>query len=218
MRPRLHADRPVTLIGGGTLPPAPLAAALARAPVVVAADGGADAALAAGLEPAAVIGDLDSLSDAARAAIPAARLHRIAEQDTTDFEKCMARICAPLVLAVGFAGPRLDHLLAALTVLVARRAPPCIILTEAEAILAAPPRLRLDLPPGTRVSVVPMGRLTGTSRGLRWPLDGLVLDPAYRTGTSNEALGPVELELDGAAVILIPAEHLDAAIAGISAA
>lgn len=212
----LRSARAVTLIGGGAVAPEALAMALARAPVVVAADGGAGAALAAGLMPQAVIGDLDSLGPQTRAAIPQDRLHRIAEQDTTDFQKCLSRIEAPLILAIGFAGPRVDHLLACLTALVQPAAPRCILMTETEAIFAAPPRLSLDLPPGTRVSVAPMGRVTGASLGLRWPLDGITLDPATRTGTSNEATGPVQLSLTGPAIILIPAPQLDAAIAGLS--
>lgn len=212
----LRSTRAVTLIGGGAVDPGTLAAALARAPVVVAADGGARAALTAGLMPQAVIGDLDSLDAQTRAAIPPDRLHLIAEQDTTDFQKCLSRIDAPLILAVGFAGPRVDHLLACLTALVQPAAPRCIILTDAEAIFAAPPRLTLDLPPGTRVSVAPMGRVTGESLGLRWPLDGITLDPATRTGTSNEATGPVQLSLTGPAIILIPSDQLDAAVEGLS--
>lgn len=212
----IRSPRAVTLIGGGAVDPCAVAAALARAPVVVAADGGADAALAAGIMPDAVIGDLDSLTARTREAIPADRLHRIAEQDTTDFQKCLSRIDAPLILAVGFAGPRLDHLLACLTALVQPDAPRCIILTDAEAIFAAPPVLSLDLPPGTRISVAPMGSVTGASQGLRWPLDGITLAPARRSGTSNQATGPVKLSLTGPAVILIPADQLDAAIAGLS--
>ena len=208
--------RPVTLIGGGTVEPPALAAALSRAPLVVAADGGADAALAVGLLPDAVIGDLDSLTPATRAAIPTDRLHRIAEQDSTDFEKCLTRIDAPLILAVGFGGPRLDHLLACLTTLVQPGHPPTILLTEAEVIFSAPSRLRLDLTPGTRLSIAPLGSVTGTSHGLRWPLDGITLNPATRTGTSNEATGPVEMSLTGPAIILIPVAHLDAAINGLT--
>ena len=64
--PALSVAEGVTLIGGGEVGPQALAAALALAPVVAAADSGADAALAHGLLPRAVIGDLDSLSDDAR--------------------------------------------------------------------------------------------------------------------------------------------------------
>jgi thiamine pyrophosphokinase len=102
----------VTLIGGGAVDSAQLARALDLAPVLVAADGGADSALAAGHVPRAVIGDMDSLSAAARDTIPAARIHPVPEQDSTDFEKALSRIRAPLVLGLGFMGPRLDHMLA----------------------------------------------------------------------------------------------------------
>ena len=83
MTPLFRSDRPVTLIGGGDVLAVDAAAAVALAPVVMAADGGADTALALGLMPDAVVGDFDSIGDAARAAIPAERLHRIAEQDST---------------------------------------------------------------------------------------------------------------------------------------
>ncbi len=67
----------------------------------VGVDGGADHLLAAGVTPAAVIGDLDSLSDLARATF-AEQTYHIAEQETTDFEKALTRIDAARVLAVGF--------------------------------------------------------------------------------------------------------------------
>ena len=72
-----------------------LAASLA--PVVVAADGGAHAAAKAGFSPTAVIGDLDSFEPSQAAGIPSDRIHRIADQDTTDFEKCLASLKAPAI-------------------------------------------------------------------------------------------------------------------------
>ena len=41
-----------------------------------------------------MIGDFDSISDAAQRALPPAALHRIAEQDSTDFDKCLRNIDA----------------------------------------------------------------------------------------------------------------------------
>jgi len=216
MTPLLTAATGVTLIGGGEVTAQDLAQALALAPVVAAADSGADRALADGLMPSAVIGDLDSLSPQGRAAIPPERLHRIAEQETTDFEKCLAHIAAPFVLGVGFSGPRADHLLACLTALV-RRPRPCLLLGGEDVIFAAPRALRLDLPPGTRLSLYPLGPVTGSSRGLRWAIDGLTLDPARRTGTSNETTGTVELVLDGPCLVILPREHAAAAIRAIRA-
>lgn len=201
----LASLRPVTLVGGAPFPRADLDAALALAPVVAAADGGADAALAHGLMPEAVFGDLDSLSDAGRAAIPADRLHRITEQEHTDFEKCLSRIDAPLVLAVGFAGARQDHFLAALNTLARRVGPPCILIAGADVITLAPRRITLDLAAGTRVSLVPMGPAWGCSTGLKWPIDGLDFAPDGRVGTSNEARGPVTLsDIHGPMLLILP--------------
>jgi len=217
MTPVVTSAAGVTLIGGGEVTADDLAQALALAPAVVAADSGADRALAAGILPQAVMGDLDSISDAGRAAIPPDRLHRIAEQETTDFEKALSRIAAPFVMGVGFSGPRADHLLAALTTLVRLRRPPCLLLAGEDVVFAAPPVLRLDLPPGTRLSLYPLGQVTGTSRGLRWPIDGLTLDPARRVGTSNQTTGAVELVLDGPCIVILPREQAAAAIGAIAA-
>ncbi|PRY94697.1 thiamine diphosphokinase [Hasllibacter halocynthiae] len=208
--PVLTAAEPVALVGAG--PPDGLRAVLSRAGPVVAADGGAAACLAAGRVPDAVIGDLDSLDGAARAAIPAGRVHRIATQDDTDFEKAMAHVRAPLVLGAGFLGGRVDHALAALGALPRLR--PCILVGLEDCACALPAgETRLDLPPGTRVSLFPMGPVTGTSEGLEWPIDGLALRPAGRVGTSNRAKGPVRLRMDGAGCLLIlPAAALDAMI------
>lgn len=217
MTPLLSSAQGVTLIGGGAVSDADLAQAIALAPAVMAADSGSERALAAGLMPLAVAGDFDSLSAEVRAQIPAARLHHIAEQESTDFEKCLSRIAAPFVVAVGFAGPRHDHLLANLTTLTRLRHPPCLLLAGTDVMIAAPPRLALDLPAGTRVSLYPLGRVSGESRGLRWPISGLVFEPAGRVGTSNAALGgAVELALDGPCILILPRRHLAHAVAALT--
>lgn len=188
--------------------------ALTRAPRAVAADGGADAALAAGIVPEAVIGDMDSISDAARHAF-ADRLNHVAEQDSTDFAKALRLSPARFTLAVGFLGARLDHALACLTELARNRAP-VILLDESDCVCIAPARLHLALAPGTRVSLWPLARASGRSEGLHWPIDGLVLDPLGRVGTSNRATGPVTLALDGGPVALIlPSAALDPLMDGL---
>lgn len=193
-----------TLVGGGALGPGDLAEALAVAPILVAADSGADAALDAGHIPDAVIGDFDSISAAARARIPTDRLHHVAEQDSTDFGKCLMRIDASFVLALGFEGRRLDHTLAALTVMARAGGRPVLMLGAEDVTFLAPAQLDLPLAPGTRFSLWPMGPARGTSTGLRWPIDGIAFAPDGRVGTSNEALGPVSLTIDGPMLVLMP--------------
>jgi len=175
------------------------------APTLVAADGGANVALGAGRVPDCVIGDLDSLSPEARALLPAGRLHLIADQATTDFEKCLMRIAAPLILAIGFTGARIDHELAVWNVLARLGAHRCIVIGQEDVVLLAPERLRLDLAPGTRVSLFPMSPVRAESTGLRWPVDGLAFAPDGVLGTSNEATGPVELRvLEGRLLLILP--------------
>ncbi len=200
-----------TFVGAAPVDPPLLDIALSHAPSLIAVDGGADAVLAAGRMPDAVVGDLDSLSDAARDAF-ADRLHPIAEQDSTDFAKALRNFPAALVIAIGFLGGRADHFLGVLTEMARTRAP-VILLGQEECICIAPPACALDLAPGTRVSLWPLGPATGRSTGLRWPLDGLAFGPTSRTATSNEATGPVRLTLDGDMALLLPADALPAMIA-----
>lgn len=217
--PVLRTGRPVTLLGGGPVDPATLAAAMARAPELVAADGGADTALAAGHMPSAVIGDMDSISPGGAAAIPADRLHEVAEQDSTDFEKCLRRLEAPLVLAVGFAAGRLDHALAVCNALVRWPDRRCVVLGPEDVVIVVPPWLAIDLEAGTSVSLFPMGPARGRSSGLTWPIDGLALAPDGCIGTSNRATGPVTLSMDTPRMLLLlPVAALDTLLAALSAA
>ncbi|MBW7055883.1 thiamine diphosphokinase [Paracoccus bogoriensis] len=212
MPPLLVVPGGVTLVGGGAVAADELRAALARAPHLVAADGGADRALALSAMPDLVIGDLDSLGSEARARIAADRIHHIPEQDSTDFTKCLRRIDAGFVLAVGFLGGRLDHALAALTSLAAEARMPVILIGAEDVIFLAPPVLDLALEAGTRVSLWPLGPVRGRSLGLEWPIDGLDFAPTGRVGTSNRALGPVSLRLDGPMLVMLPPDCLDAAL------
>ncbi len=149
--------------------------------------------------------------------MPADRLHRIDEQDTTDFEKCLLRIRAPLCLAVGFTGRRLDHELAVYSAIVRHRATPCIVVGVEDVAFAAPERLTLDLEAGTRVSLFPFAMMRGRSRGLRWAIDDVPFDPAGAIGTSNEAEGPVDLVFDRPGMLVIlPRAALGAAMSALA--
>lgn len=202
--PLVVSDRGVTVIGGGVVTQRDLLTALAMAPTLVAADGGADHALALGRTPDWVIGDLDSITPDARRMIAGDRIHHVAEQDSTDFAKCLSRVAAPFVMAVGFAGLRLDHTLAALTTMAAMARPLVLMLTPEDVVFVAPPRLTLPLMPGMRVSLYPMGPARGVSAGLEWPIEGIEFAPGGRVGTSNRARGVVTLRIEGRMLLMLP--------------
>jgi thiamine pyrophosphokinase len=214
----VESSQAITLVGGGALPRRDLALAMARAPRLVAADGGANRLVGWGLMPEAVIGDMDSLDPAVRAALPAGSLHEMPEQETTDFDKALRSIHAPLVLAVGFQGARLDHGLAALSALIAHRDQPCIVIGPADIVLHAPRRIELALVPGDRLSLFPLAPVTGRDQGLRWPIAGLDFAPDGRIGTSNQVVARrVVLEFDAPGMLIILARRrIDVAIAALT--
>lgn len=214
----VEENRGVTLVGGGLLENATLEQALALAPYLVAADGGADRALVAGHVPDMVIGDMDSITDHAKSVVPVERVHRVADQDSTDFDKAVRNIDAPMVLAVGFTGGRSDHFLAVLHSLLVRGASNCLVLDQDQVMFLAPPDISMDLARDSLVSVYPLCPVGARSTGLYWPLDEVDLGPGRQIGTSNRATGPVRIITDGPGLLIIlPAQALPQAVAGLGA-
>ena len=196
-------NEPITLLGGAPIDASLLAEGLRLAPKAVAADGGAKALFDHGHCPLAVIGDLDSLAPDLQAQVPAERLHRIAEQDSTDFEKCLSRIEAPLIVGVGFLGGRADHQMAVQSVLVRYAHQRCLLIGTQDIICVVPPQFALDLPVGTRVSLFPMAPTKVASQGLDWPTDGLEFSPSGQIGTSNRCKGKLVLAPENCSMLLI---------------
>ena len=147
-------------------------------------------------------------------------MHEVPEQETTDFDKALRAIRAPLVLAVGLIGGRADHALAALSGLMRHQAQgggPVILLGAEDVIFAAPPLLDLRLRLGDRLSIYPLAPVSGRSAGLEWPLEDVPLDPMGMIGTSNRvSAAAVRLAFDGpGALVILPRARLDAAIRAV---
>ena len=181
-----HDDLPLILVGNGSCS----AAALAAAPPgrLVAVDGGLRHCLAAGLTPQLVIGDMDSAPpDLLDAVGPETPVLALSDQDTTDLEKALQNLSAPVCLAYGFLGLRVDHMLAVLSVLARYTDTHKVILVgEDDLIHITSARFSMLLRAGARLSVWPVGRVRfAASSGLVWPLDGLALSPDGRVATSN---------------------------------
>lgn len=202
----------VTLAGGGPFGADDLRAALALAPHPVAADGGADRLMALRTVPEVMIGDMDSL----RGEVPEeTRAFSVTEQDTTDFGKCLARVDAPFFVGVGFLGGRIDHTLAALSVLLTHADKRVVLLGEEDVAFVAPTDWRITLEPGVRVSFFPLLPCRGvSSEGLRWPIKSLEMAAGGQIGTSNETVAAqVSARFDRAgAVTILPKRYLEAAL------
>ena len=195
---------PVAIFGGGEISEECLNLAFGLRGPLVAADGGASAILNNGRIPDAVIGDLDSITSKDRSRIPEDRIIELAEQETTDFHKCLRLISAPFSVAVGFTGDRMDHSLAALNALVSVSDHRCLILGPKDICLHLDKPISLALPIGSRVSLFPMGTVTARSSGLKWPLDDLLFSPGGLIGTSNITVDEeIHIATDSTGMLLI---------------
>jgi thiamine pyrophosphokinase len=183
--------------------------------LIVAADGGARLALACGLTPHLVIGDMDSLSEGELADLRArgAAIERVAaEKNETDLELALLAAAgrgAGWVRVLGAAGGRLDQTLANILLLTLDA------LAGRDVRLAAgqqtlwligPGDHALDGAPGDTISLIPLG---GDARGvrtagLRYPLRGETLRSGPARGVSNAiAVAGARVALDEGTLVVV---------------
>ncbi len=206
----MHDLEPITLVGGAETVSDQITTALRFAQRVVAADGGAAAALRAGVRPERVIGDMDSLSSDLKESL-ADVIELVSEQATTDFEKCLTRLNARRILAVGFLGGRIDHQLAVLNVLARYRDKQVILLGRDDVAVMLPDgEIALELPVGMRLAMMPLAKARVWSSGLRWDVSGQEMTPDGFNSSSNEVAGPVTIRSEGPVLLSIPPEELQA--------
>jgi thiamine pyrophosphokinase len=147
----------------------------ATAGLIVAADGGADAAIAAGIHVDAIVGDLDSASASARELLGEARLFPDRDINRTDLQKalehCLDRGCDAIDIVAG-GGGRADHALANLSVLSLYRGRARVaLIDDLFEISLVDGSATINAPPGTVISLVAIGTCDGvTTSGLRWDL------------------------------------------------
>lgn len=198
---RAGIDQHVIVVTGAAPLHADALAALPDPALVLAADGGLDHALAAGLRPAGLVGDLDSVtSDGLAWATEHATISRHdPAKDATDTELAldMAAALNPSRLTMlSGGGDRLDHTLAALGALARPHLTTVPVLdawwgAEHIRVLHGPARAAFpELAPGARVSLVAIGGTCEgvTSTGVRWPLTDAALAPLAGLAVSNEVV------------------------------
>ncbi len=204
----VHNAAMMTLLGGGFVDKSDLRRALDIAPVLVAADGGANIAFDWDIKPDAIIGDLDSV-EAMRATALNVAMVFVDDQNSTDLEKCLSRAPAKVVLGVGFLGGRIDHQLAAFNALSIARAQCVVLIGEEDVVFRVPQNLSLKLCAGGRVSLFPMSPVDARSTGLNWALDGLAFRPNGQIGCSNAAVGgDMNVQILSGDMLMILPKHL----------
>lgn len=203
---KIKFDKPTVLVGGGDLDENLLRELLEAGYSLVAADGGANFLKEWSLKPEYIIGDLDSLEDRDFFEGSTEIIH-IKDQDSTDLEKCLRIISAPVFLALGFIGSRFDHSLEILHVFEEFKNKQLVFFSEDDVIFDLPKEFEIELPVATRISVYPLSPTRFiSSEGLKYPLDGLELEQGKIIGTSNENIDElVKIKYDqGSTIGLIP--------------
>jgi thiamine pyrophosphokinase len=190
----------VVVIGGEALS-AEAVASVPHDAFVIAADSGLDHAVAAGIRPDALVGDLDSISAAGRMWAYAHEIvidQQPTDKDFTDTELALAAAIdhpdATHLLVLGGLGDRIDHMLGTLLALghprlgAFRQIRGYIGPTEI-AVVHPGRKVSLDLDPGRTFSVLALhGPASGVAvRGARWELVDATLASGEARGVSNEA-------------------------------
>lgn len=189
----------IVIFANGLLPDLVHARLLLRADdTILCADGGSRHAFALGLIPQAVIGDLDSVSDAEQQRIEAAGIAVIRfphDKDQTDLELSLQYALKQQpssILIVAALGNRLDHTLGNLAILTDSRLAglDCRLDDGLEEAFFCRSRSSVHGEAGDIVALIPWGGAAVGVRteGLRWPLLGETLYMETSRGISNEML------------------------------
>lgn len=208
---KLVFESPVVLVGGAKFDESVLLSLIRAGCSVVAADGGANILRKLGLSPSAIVGDLDSLQNIDHWKNQTKVLH-IAEQDSTDFEKCLYTVKAPITVAIGFTGQRFDHTLVTLHLMQSYVDLKLLLVTGEDVCFAWRGDLTMRLPEGERFSLYPLTRTEFiSSTGLKYPLNELTMEQGSLIGTSNRSVaGNVEVmaKQDGIYLVIVSLVHL----------
>lgn len=208
----LNANSTILLIGAGPVDQETVAAVLPFVGHVVCADGGLRHARRFGVSVDLIIGDLDS---AETADFADTRVIQMDDQNTTDFQKCLSRISAPMVIAIGFLGGRLDHQMAAFSALL-KTTSRVVLVDDTTCVGIVWKGFRVDVPRDAQVAFYPLVPVVATMAGVKWPVADTTLAPDGVISTSNHALGgAVTAEVDRHGLLfMLPAATLSALIQG----
>ncbi len=187
----------------------------ARASHIVCADGGANVARRVGIRPDLIVGDFDSMTRETREYYEKqdVELRYLSRQSDTDFEKALLYLGGAghtSIAVAGVTGGLLDHTLGNFSIILRHIGEFRMVLFD--------PHYRIDVitgsaefvaSPGDRVSLVPLARCSGVRyEGLRYQLEGGLLEAGVAEGTCNEAMGKqFTVHIDDGALLVFRRYH-----------
>lgn len=202
----------ITVVAGGNPLPAGIASQILPASLVIAADSGADHALAVGLQPDVIVGDLDSIDPHTLTELDGSaeiRQHPT-DKDATDLElavRAAFEAGATALQIVGGHGGRLDHLLGNYQLITSLECP-VTWFAGLDRLVISSGAATLNTSSGQTLTLLTVSESATVSvRGTRWELDRGVVRRGETRGVSNVAIGAVvELEVHaGRVVVVLPA-------------
>jgi len=182
------------LICNGEPPSAALARRLAsKADLVIAADGGANAARRLGIRPHVIIGDLDSIKNTTRRFFSSSTIIQVQRQDNTDLEKALDYLQAKNfkdVTIIGATGKRIDFTLGNLSVIWNYTSSMNLTFVGDDwKAMPVESGKEMTAKRGTIVSLIPFGVCSRiTLKGLRYPLTNATMKVG-EIGVSNVVQG-----------------------------
>jgi thiamine pyrophosphokinase len=209
----------VVILVNGHIPDLEQARRLIRpGDIILAADGGTRHALALGLVPSLVIGDLDSLTEDDRCTLEAAHteIRRYPpNKDETDLELALhysVETGFDEILIVAALGDRLDQTLGNLDLLTGSSLAGLDVRVDdgPEQAWFVRTNTMVEGSPGDIISLIPWGgEVTGiTTDGLLWPLRDETLHPHKTRGLSNELLGDsASISLKSGLLLVVHSHH-----------
>lgn len=202
------------IIANGEPPRKQLLVALAKqAQVIVCADGGANAALRFGIQPHAIVGDMDSIHAQALVRFRNVTIVEDHDDNTTDLEKAIQWVIRQKIqhiTVVAATGRRLDHSIGNLGVLVKFHTDAHITMVDDFGeLLFVGSELRFEAAKGTTISLIPLTRCEGiTTVGLQYGLKDESLELGVREGTSNRVIAsPVVITVRSGSLLLYKVHH-----------
>ncbi|MEZ4999189.1 MAG: thiamine diphosphokinase [Bacteroidales bacterium] len=174
---------------------------------IICCDGAVVKLVQKGMEPWAIVGDLDSVPVELEAKY-SDRLYRDDDQDTNDLTKAVRFAIGEgfeSIVILGATGVREDHTIGNISLLTEyARFIEVIMVTDFGIFIPLFSGTKVSCIPGQQVSVFSPATGSGIrSHGLKYPLDNLSLENWWM-GTLNEATGEsISLEFDGNDPVLV---------------